>query len=240
MSEARARGADGRLVFAIPSKGRLMEQAETALAAAGIEIARTTNSRGYQGEIAGLASVEVRFMSSIEIAQQLKSGQVHLGITGEDLLREAVADADVRLEFHRRLGYGRADVVVAVPAFWLDVTRMSDLRALGAEFRRRRRRALRVATKYMNLTRRAFAGHGITDYRIVESLGATEGTPAAGSADLVVDITTTGATLRANGLRVLDDGILLRSEACLVAAKAADWTLSAREGLNELLGRLGA
>ena len=152
----------------------------------------------------------MNFVSSSEIAQFLKTGSAHLGITGEDLIRETIADADQRVDFLKPCGFGRADVVVAVPACWLDVRRLSDLEEMALAYRRTHGRQVRVATKYMNMTRRFFTRHGVTGYRIVESLGATEGAPAAGLAELIVDITTTGATLRANGLKVLDDGIILQ------------------------------
>jgi len=139
-------------------------------------------------------------------------------------LRETIADCDERITFLRRCGFGRADVVVAVPAAWIDVRRMSDLEEMAIGFRRVHGRRMRVATKYMNLTRRFFAQKGVTDYRIVESLGATEGAPAALLAELIVDITTTGATLHANGLKVLEDGIILKSQASLVSSNAAPWT----------------
>jgi ATP phosphoribosyltransferase len=215
---------NGKLVLALPSKGRLMEQCNAALGKAGFTVTRTGPARGYKGEIDGLPGVEVNFVSSSEIAQLLKSGSAHLGITGEDLIRETVADADARVRIVMGLGFGRADVVVAVPACWLDVRRMADLEQMSVLFRRVHGRRVRVATKYMNLTRRFFAQAGVTGYRIVESLGATEGTPAAGLAELIVDITTTGATLRANGLKVLDDGLILRSQASLVASPIAPWT----------------
>ncbi len=213
-----------KLVLALPSKGRLMEQCNAALAKAGLVVTRTGPARGYKGEIAELPGVEVAFVSSSEIAQFLKSGAAHLGLTGEDLIRETMEDASDRVRFLKPLGFGRADVVVAVPACWLDVRRMAELEEMSLAFRRLHGRRVRVATKYMNLARRFFAQKGVTGYRIVESLGATEGTPAAGLAELIVDITTTGATLKANGLKVLDDGVILRSEANLIASDAAPWT----------------
>lgn len=215
---------NGKLVLALPSKGRLMDQCNAALAKAGIVVERAGPARGYKGEIAGMPDVEVNFVSSGEIAQFLKSGSAHLGITGEDLIRESMADADERVRLLAGLGFGRADVVVAVPACWLDVRRMSDLEEMALAYARLHGRRVRVATKYMNMTRRFFAKSGVTGYRIVESLGATEGAPAAGLAELIVDITTTGATLKANGLKVLDDGVILRSEANLIASNAAPWT----------------
>jgi ATP phosphoribosyltransferase len=213
-----------RLVLALPSKGRLMDQCNAAFAAAGYTVAKSGSARGYKGEIAELPEVEVNFVSSSEIAQFLKAGSIHIGITGEDLIRETMSDADQRVELLVPCGFGRADVVVAVPACWLDVHRMSDLEEMALAFRRAHGRQVRVATKYLNMSRRFFTSHGVTGYRIVESLGATEGAPAAGLAELIVDITTTGSTLQANGLKVLSDGIILQSQANLFASKTAAWT----------------
>ena len=227
-----------RLILALPSKGRLLDQCNATLARAGLTIARTGPLRGYKGEIAELLGVEVTFVSASEIAQFLKSGVAHVGITGEDLIREAMADADQRVEFLIPCGFGHADVVVAVPASWLDVRRMSDLEELAPSYRRTHGRQMRVATKYMNMTRRFFTQRGLTGYRIVESLGATEGAPAAGLADLIVDITTSGATLRANGLKVLDDGLLLRSQAHLIASRSAPWSAELRALADALAAKM--
>jgi ATP phosphoribosyltransferase len=213
--------SDGKLVFAVPSKGRLMEQTTEILAARGLTLRKTGQARGYRAAFDELPDVEVALISASEIAALLKSGAVHFGVTGEDLVRETMADADNRVTLVAPLGFGHADVVVAVPDFWVDVRTMSDLDAIAGPFRAHHGRRLRVATKYVNLTRRFFASHGVTDYLVVESLGATEGTPASGAADLIVDITSTGETLRANGLRILDDGVILRSQANLVRSKVA-------------------
>jgi ATP phosphoribosyltransferase len=208
------------LTLGIPSKGRLMEAANERLAKAGFEIARLGSDRGYRGLLKGLDAVEVAFLSASEIAQNLKDGKIDLGITGEDLLREKIAPADPATQVLLRLGFGPATVVVAVPECWLDVAAMADLDEVSESFYERHGRRLRVATKYHNLTRRFFAAKGVTGYRIVESLGATEGAPAAGIAEVIVDITTTGSTLVANHLKILDDGEILKSEAVL-AARAA-------------------
>jgi ATP phosphoribosyltransferase len=226
------------LVLAIPSKGRLMDQTAAFFAKAGLELRKTGNERGYRGEIVGLENVEVAFISSSEIASNLKTGRAHLGVTGEDLIREEMSDAAERVEFLAPLGFGHADVVVAVPQCWIDVRTMADLDEIAVSFRREHGRWYRVATKYINLTRRFFAGKGVTDYRILESLGATEGTPAAGTAELIVDITTTGATLAANGLRVLDDGVILKSEANLIASNAAQWGPAAHAAKRAIMARL--
>lgn len=226
------------LIFAVPSKGRLMEQTADALAKAGLNLRKTGSNRGYRGEIEALEGVEVAFVSSSEIVHYLKSGQAHLGITGEDLIREYIIDAEERVELLQPLGFGHADVVVAVPACWIDIRTMSHLQSMAPAFRRMHERRLRVATKYTNLTRRFFKSKGVGDYRIVESLGATEGTPSSGAADLIVDITTTGATLKANGLKVIDDGVILRSQANLVASRQVEWTPTARAARHRILAQL--
>ncbi len=209
------------LTLGIPSKGRLMEQAQALLLKAGFGIERIGSDRGYRGLLTGIEKVEIVFLSAADIAAALKLGEIDCGITGEDLLRETIAPDNPVADVALRLGFGPADVVVAVPNCWLDVAQMSDLDDVAQQFYSVHGRRLRVATKYMNLTRRFFAAKGVTGYRIVESLGATEGAPSAGSAELIVDITTSGSTLKANALKVLDDGLILSSCAVLaVTAKA--------------------
>ncbi len=208
------------ITLALPSKGRLKDQTIELFEKAGYPIFLPGDERKYRAHIQGRDDIEVIFMSASEIAAELGAGSIDIGVTGEDLIRENLANADDRVEIVAGLGYGRADVVVAVPDIWIDVTTMADLDDVAAEFRHRHGRRLRIATKYWRLTQQFFsAKHGIQVYRIVESLGATEGAPAAGSADIIVDITSTGSTLRANHLRVLDDGIILESEACLILSK---------------------
>lgn len=205
------------LTLGIPSKGRLMEATAELLAKAGFTIDRTGSERGYRGKLIGLANVEIAFLSASEIAGQLRDGRIQLGVTGEDLLREKIPPTDETVDVALRLGFGPARVIVAVPECWLDVAAMADLDDVAEQFYRNHGRRLRVATKYINLTRRWFAAHGVTGYRIVESAGATEGAPSAGTAELIVDITTTGSTLAANNLRILDDGLILDSCAVLAA-----------------------
>ncbi|MBP0438613.1 ATP phosphoribosyltransferase [Tianweitania sediminis] len=210
------------LTLALPSKGRLKEQAIERFAQVGLQVQLPTDPRSYRGRIEGPLPIDVVFLSASEIAQELGQGSVDLGVTGEDLVRETLANWEVHVSIEARLGFGAADVVVAVPDVWLDVETMADLDDVAAEFRQRHGRRLRIATKYWRLTQQFFSlKHGIQVYRIVESLGATEGAPAAGLADVIVDITSTGSTLTANHLRVLSDGIILRSQACLVASKRA-------------------
>ena len=192
-------------------------------ARAGLELVKPRGVRDYRGAIARLDGVEVAFLSASEITQQLAAGAVHFGITGEDLVQEMIPAADAKVVLIDGLGFGHANVVVAVPEAWIDVRNMADLDNVATSFRLEHDRRLRVATKYINLTRGFFSGHGIVDYRIVESAGATEGAPAAGTAELIVDITTTGTTLAANGLKIVEDGVMLRSQANLVASRAASW-----------------
>ncbi len=234
------RDAKKPLVLAVPSKGRLQENAAAFFARAGLDIAQSRGARDYRGNLAGMENVEIAFLSATDIVAQLAAGHVNLGITGEDLIRETIADAGAKVELLAPLGFGHADVVVAVPRAWIDVKTMADLDDVAAAFRAQRGERMRVATKYVHLTRRFFAERHVADYRIVESLGATEGAPAAGKAELIVDITTTGATLAANALKILDDGTILRSQANLVASLGADWSPGRGETARIILSRIAA
>ena len=212
------------LIIAVPSKGRLKEQVEEWLADCGLDLVVSGGARGYLASLKGLPGAQVRLLSASDIADALGAGEAHFGITGEDLLRER-GDLESRVMLLRPLGFGRADLVVAAPKSWLDVDTMSDLEEVAHDYLARTGRRMRVATKYLTQTRTFFARHGVADYRITESGGATEGAPAAGAAELVVDITTTGATLAANGLKVLNDGLILRSQAHLAASLKAAWSV---------------
>lgn len=226
------------LVLAVPSKGRLQENAVRYLAGVGLSLVQNGGNRTYRGTVEGVDDVEVAYLSAGEIVRELAAGNVHLGVTGRDLVEETIDEWEQRVDLVLPLGFGHADVVVAVPEAWIDVATMADLDDVAHDFRRRHGRKLKVATKYFNLTRRFFAGHGIADYRIVESLGATEGTPASGTADLIVDITTTGSTLAANALKRVGDGTILASEAYLVAGLTAPWNAEAKAGLDALRSRI--
>ena len=240
MAAAQSPGSEAPFVLAVPSKGRLQESAAAFFARAGLELQQGRGARDYRGALVGLPGVEVAYLSASEIVAQLAVGAAHFGVTGEDLVREKVPDADQRLELLAPLGFGCANVVVAVPQAWVDVRTMADLEDVASVYRARRGERMRVATKYVNLTRRFFARHGVADYRIVESLGATEGAPAAGSAELIVDITTSGATLAANALKSLEDGVILQSQATLVASISAPWGPAARASARAMLDRIAA
>ncbi|MEL6415897.1 MAG: ATP phosphoribosyltransferase [Pseudomonadota bacterium] len=213
-----------RLSIAIPSKGRLKEKSEDWLSASGFKLRQKGGGRGYSAELKGLPDADIMLLSAREISEELIAGNLHIGITGEDLLHDLSNAFDQEVQVMRRLGFGGADVIVAVPASWLDVETMSDLEAAGALFRQRHGRRMRVATKYLKLTRQFFAEKAVGEYRLIESPGATEAAPAAGTAEVIVDITSTGSTLKANDLKVLDDGVILESEASLVGSLRANWT----------------
>jgi ATP phosphoribosyltransferase len=227
-------------VLAVPAKGRLQENAEAFFARSGLNLVKPRGARDYRGAVAGLDGIEVAYLSASEITTQLAQGAVHMGVTGEDLIREMIPDADRRVVFIEGLGFGFANVVVAVPQAWIDVRTMADVDDVATAFRQHHGRKMRVATKYVNLTRGFFSANGVIDYRIVESSGATEGAPAAGTAELIVEITTTGTTLAANGLKIVDDGLILKSQANLIASRGADWNEDARGVARVILDRIAA
>jgi ATP phosphoribosyltransferase len=230
--------SDG-LVLAIPSKGRLEEHARRVFAEARLTISRPGGARSYAGSIKNQPQVSVRFYPAGEIARELVLGTIDLGVTGSDLIYEAAENGADQVVMAKSLDFGQADVVVAVPDAWIDVTQMVDLADVASDFRARHGRWLRVATKYAHLTRAHFAEYGIAEYRIVESAGATEAAPASGSADLIVDITSSGETLAANSLRVLEDGLIMRSEAHLIVSKTSNWTPLKKAQLEALLSMMG-
>jgi len=227
------------ITLAVPSKGRLEELTRDWFASKGLTIARPGGARSYLGAIDGMPEVTVRFFPASEIARELIRGSIDIGVTGLDLIHETSETGPASVSIASRLGFGQADCVVAVPEAWIDVTHMHDLADVASDFRARHGRWLRIATKYITITRQHFARAGIAEYRTVESLGATEAAPASGVADIVVDITTTGSTLAANGLRVLEDGVMLKSEACLIVSRTAGWSPERRAIRDQMLARLG-
>jgi ATP phosphoribosyltransferase len=228
------------LIVALPSKGRLKEQVEAWLADAGLTLRMAGGVRGYSATLDGFPEIQIRLASAGDIATGLLAGEFHLGVTGEDLLREAGEAMEARVMLLTALGFGRADLVVAAPKSWIDVETMADVDEVAHLYLARTGRRLRVATKYLLQTRQFFARHGVADYRLAESGGATEGAPAAGAAELVVDITTTGATLAANGLKVLDDGLILSSQAHVAAGLTAAWDAGRLDVCRRLLSIIAA
>jgi ATP phosphoribosyltransferase len=227
------------ITLALPSKGRLKQQCEAWLIAADLSVRQTGGERGYSGTLVGFPQIAIRYASPSEIGKALLTGEVHLGVTGEDIVREAASDVDARIAIDARLGFGFADVVIAVPNGWIDVDTVADLAEVASQVRRNTGKRFRIATKFSRLTNTFMTANHVLDYRIVDSAGATEGAPASGSAEAIVDITTSGATLTANALKILDDGVILRSQSCLMRALGADWgtaELAAYARLSEKLG----
>jgi ATP phosphoribosyltransferase len=228
------------LIIGLPSKGRTKEPTEAWLADCGFRLEIAGGERGYRASLSGLPGVQVQLLPAADIAVGVDAGDLHLGVIGEDLLRERGEGVDQRVMLIRALGFGRADLVVAAPRSWIDVEDMADVAEVASAYLARTGRRLRVATKYGVQTRTFFARLGIVDYRIVESSGATEGAPATGAAELIVDITTTGATLRANGLKVLADGLILKSQFQLAAGLTAPWRPAHLASVRRFLGAVEA
>jgi ATP phosphoribosyltransferase len=184
------------------------------------------------------ADVDLVLLSAGEIPRELQVGRIHLGVTGSDLVRERIpAWQDVVREL-QPMGFGFADLIIAVPAFWVDVNSLDDLDAAAADFRRRHGHRLRIATKYHRLVREFLRDAGVADYQLVDSQGATEGTVKNLTAEAVADITSTGETLRANHLKILPGGLIHRSQAVLFKSRTADWSNGNKEILEELTDRL--
>ena len=225
------------LKIGVPSKGRLMEKTFDWFGARGITMARTGNEREYSGAVDGIAGVELVLLSAGEIPRELAAGRIHLGVTGSDLVRDKLVDWQVQVAELALLGFGHADLIIAVPDAWIDVDTLDDLDAAAGAFRALHGFRLRIATKYHRLVREFLTAQGVADYQLVDSQGATEGTVKNLTAEAVADITSTGETLRANHLKILSDGLIHQSQATLYAARAADWS-DAGDVLRDLAGRL--
>ncbi|MEM6376500.1 MAG: ATP phosphoribosyltransferase [Pseudomonadota bacterium] len=219
----------------VPSKGRLMHQCFDWFAARGIHIALSGADREYAGRVDGIDNVDLVMLSAAEIPRELASGRIHLGVTGLDLVREKVPSEDQRIVSLGAMGFGHADLVLAVPQAWIDVHLLDDLDAVAAAFRRAHGFRLRIATKYHRLVREFLRDHGVADYQLVDSQGATEGTVKNETAEAIADITSSGDTLRANHLRPLEDGLILRSEATLFRSNLAALDEAGERTLADLL-----
>ena len=226
------------LKIGVPSKGRLMEKTFDWFGARGVTMRQTGAEREYSGAVDGVEGVELVLLSAGEIPRELAAGRIHLGVTGSDLVRDKLADWDMQVAELAKLGFGHADLILAVPSVWIDVDTLDDLDAAAAAFRARHGFRLRIATKYHRLVREFLTANGVADYQLVDSQGATEGTVKNLTAEAVADITSTGETLRANHLKILSDSVIHRSQATLFAARAADWS-QAGAGLAALSEKLG-
>lgn len=222
------------LILGLPSKGRLQADTIEWFADRGVTIDRDGRDREYSAIARGAAGLDVAMLSAGEIPRELAAGRIHLGVTGEDLILERLPDHEVQVHRAQAMGFGHADLIVAIPSFWSDAETMHDLDEIAHAFRRRHGRPLRVATKYHNLARAFFERHGVADYRLVDSQGATEAGPKNLTAEAIVDITSSGETLRANHLRPLSDGLILKSQATLCVSRRALWDDQARAHLSDL------
>ncbi|MEL6678058.1 MAG: ATP phosphoribosyltransferase [Pseudomonadota bacterium] len=227
-----------RLKLGLPSKGRLQEDAIRWFTERGVEIVRTGSGREYAGEVRGIDGVDLVLLSAGEIPRELAAGRIHLGVTGQDLVREKLPGWSAQVGEVAEMGFGFATLMIAVPAFWADVETLDDLDAVAAAFRADHGFRLRIATKYHTLVREFLNRHGVADYQLVDSQGATEGTIKNETAEAIADITSTGDTLRANGLRILEDGEILRSQATLfaVAGLADSPVADVFAGLTDRIG----
>ncbi|MDV7271312.1 ATP phosphoribosyltransferase [Thioclava sp. A2] len=222
----------------VPSKGRLMEKTFDWFAARGVTLKRTGSEREYAGAVEGIEGVELVLLSAGEIPRELAAGRIHYGVTGSDLVRDKLADWETQVRELAPLGFGHADLIIAVPACWDDVDTLEDLDAAAHAFRAAHGFRLRIATKYHRLVREFLTREGVADYQLVDSQGATEGTVKNLTAEAIADITSSGETLRANHLKILSDGLIHQSQATLFEARAADWSglEAARETLISQLG----
>ena len=226
------------LKLGIPSKGRLMDKTADWFAQNGVPIRQTGSGREYAAEFA-FDGVEPVLLSAGEIPRELGAGRIHLGVTGMDVVQDRLASWDAQVKELAPLGFGHATLLIAVPDFWDDVDTVHDLDAAAAAFRAAHGQRLRIATKYHRLVREFLRAEGVADYQLVDSQGATEGTVRNLTAEAIADITSTGETLRANHLRPLSDGVILRSQATLYKSRTAPWTPETRKTLAALCTALG-
>ena len=227
------------LKIGVPSQGRLMEKTVDWFGARGVTMRQTGNEREYSGAIEGVGNCALVLLSAGEIPRELAAGRIHLGVTGSDLVRDKLADWSMQVEEMADLGFGHADLIIAVPAAWIDVETLDDLDAAAAAFRRAHGFRLRIATKYHRLVREFLTAHGVADWQLVDSQGATEGTVRNLTAEAIADITSTGETLRANHLKILSDGLIHQSQARLFRAHTAEWDAATLATLAELRAKLG-
>lgn len=224
----------------IPSKGRLMGQTFDWFSQRGINLVRSDSDREYAGHIKGIKNVQLIFLSASEIPRELSSGRLHFGVTGNDVIQEKLVHFNQLAKPISELGFGFADLIIAVPSFWVDVDTLDDFDAVSAQFRDKHGYRLRIATKYHRLLREFLMKAGVADYQIVDSQGATEGAVKNGLAEAIADITSTGDTLKANHLKILSDGLILKSQATLFKSLVADFSQEENQVANSLLKKLRA
>ena len=203
----------------IPSKGRLKKDVLKIFNKKGLKLISERGKRDLIGSIKNKDNIKILYLHAREIIERVGDGSLDVGFSGFDLLKESEINIQKKINVLKKLDFGNANLVVAIPDPWIDVQTVADLEEIAFEFRDKKKSRLRVATKYPNLTREFLFSKGVTQFRLVESLGATESYPFTGSAEIITDITSTGKTLADNNLRVLKDGQILNSTACLFVAK---------------------
>jgi ATP phosphoribosyltransferase len=203
----------------IPSKGRLRKDVLNIFKKNKLKIISERGERDLFGSIKNKKNIKVVYLHAREIIQRLGDGSLDLGFSGFDLLKESEINIQNKISVTKKYNFGKATLVVAIPDEWIDVQTIADLEEIAFEFKDKKKKRLRVGTKYPNLTREFLFSKGVTQFKLVDSLGATETYPFTGSAEIITDITSTGETLRANNLRILKDGEILKSEACMMISK---------------------
>ena len=203
----------------LPSKGRLKDKSVTFFNDRGLKVLQSKRERNYFATIENNPNIKIIYLHAKEIIQRLGDGTLDVGISGLDLLNESEKNLQDKINIKQKLNFGEANLVVAIPDDWIDVQTIADLEEVAFDIRLKRNARLRVATKYPNLTNNFLISKGVTQYKLIPSLGATETYPFIGSSEIITDITSTGKTLEDNNLRVLKDGLILKSTACLFIAK---------------------
>ena len=207
------------ITIGLPSKGRLKEKAVSFFGDRGLKILQSDKERNYFATIENKPDIKIIYLHAKEIIQRLGDGTLDIGISGLDLLNESEKNLQNKIIINKKLDFGAANLVVAVPDDWIDVQTIADLEEVAFDIRSKRNKRLRVATKYPNLTNNFLISKGVTQHKLISSLGATETYPFIGSSEIITDITSTGKTLSDNNLRVLKDGLILKSQACLLTSK---------------------
>ena len=207
------------ITIGLPSKGRLKESSISFLDKNNLKLTTNGGERNYFAEVENFPNIKIIYLHAKEIIQRIGDDTLDIGISGLDLLNESSSNLKNKIEVNKKLDFGSANVVIAIPDDWIDVQTVADLEEVSFDFRDRKNTRLRVATKYPNLTNNFLVSKGVTQYKLVPSLGATETYPFIGSSEIITDITSTGKTLKDNNLRVLKDGLILKSQACLLISK---------------------
>jgi ATP phosphoribosyltransferase len=220
----------------IPSKGRLRKDVLNIFKKNKLKLISERGERDLFGSIKNKKNIKVVYLHAREIIQRLGDGSLDLGFSGFDLLKESEINIQNKINVSKKYNFGKATLVVAIPDEWIDVQTIADLEEIAFEFKDKKKKRLRVGTKYPNLTREFLFSKGVTQFKLVDSLGATETYPFTGSAEIITDITSTGETLRANNLRILKDGEILKSEACMMISKSSSKN-KALQSLAKLLSK---